>query len=104
GANALWFMYEPVLISKRSFERLTTEQQQAMLAAAKKAETYFAEEGPKGETRMKETFTKAGVEVVSLSKEQHDAWMPVARESSYQYFAEKVNGGKELLDKAVAVP
>src|SRR5690606_13120138 len=55
GENALWFMYEPVLISKRSFERLTPEQQEAMLAAAKKAEAYFAEEGPKGETRMKET-------------------------------------------------
>ncbi|MHB0851191.1 TRAP transporter substrate-binding protein [Stutzerimonas nitrititolerans] len=103
GENALWFMYEPVLISKRSFERLTPEQQEVMLAAAKKAEAYFAEEGPKGEKRMNETFSKAGVEVVSLSKEEHDAWMQVARESSYQYFAEKVKGGKDLLDKALAV-
>lgn len=92
GDNALWFMYEPVLISKRSFERLTPEQQEAMLAAASKAEAYFAEEGPKGEKRMNETFAKASVEVVSLSKEEHDAWMQVARESSYQYFAEKVKG------------
>ncbi|HWV08849.1 MULTISPECIES: TRAP transporter substrate-binding protein DctP [unclassified Pseudomonas] len=103
GENALWFMYEPVLISKKTFERLNQAQKDALLAAAKKAEAYFTEEGPKGEQRMVETFTKAGVEVVKLSKEQHDAWMQVARESSYKYFAEKVKGGQELLDKALAV-
>jgi TRAP-type C4-dicarboxylate transport system substrate-binding protein len=103
GEHAIWFMYEPVLISKRTFERLTPEQKEVMLAAAAKAEAYFAQEGPKGEQRMNETFTKAGVKVVSLSKEEHDAWMEVARESSYKYFAEKVKGGKDLLDKALAV-
>ena len=30
GENALWFMYEPVLISKKTFDRLTPEQQQAL--------------------------------------------------------------------------
>src|SRR5690606_16855133 len=93
GDNALWFVHEPVMISKRSFDRLKPEQKEALLAAAKKAEAYFAEEGPKGEERMNEVFTKAGVKVVSLSAEEHDAWMQVARESSYRYFADKVKGG-----------
>lgn len=103
GENALWFMYEPVLISKRTFERLNQQQKDALLAGARKAEAYFAEEGPKGEKRMTDIFTKAGVKVVSLSKEEHDAWMEVARASSYKQFSEKVKGGKELLDKALAV-
>ena len=30
GANALWFMYEPVLISERSWNSLTAEQQSAL--------------------------------------------------------------------------
>src|SRR5207253_4733393 len=30
GDNALWFMYEPVLISKRSFDRLNKQQQDAL--------------------------------------------------------------------------
>ncbi|QLF93318.1 TRAP transporter substrate-binding protein DctP [Pseudomonas sp. ABC1] len=103
GDNALWFMYEPVLISKKSFERLNEAQQEALLRGARKAEAYFAEEGPKGEQRMKDIFTKAGVEVVTLSKEQHDAWMEIARNSAYKVFSERVKGGKELLDKALAV-
>src|SRR6478736_5814204 len=44
GDNALWFMYEPVLMSKRSFEKLDKKQQDTLLAAGKKSEEYFAKE------------------------------------------------------------
>ena len=43
GEFALWFMYEPILMSKESFESLTPEQQQALLDAGQKAEDYFFE-------------------------------------------------------------
>jgi TRAP-type C4-dicarboxylate transport system substrate-binding protein len=43
GDYALWFMYEPILMSKTSFERLTPEQQQALMDAGQKAEDYFFE-------------------------------------------------------------
>ena len=42
GDNALWFMYEPVLMSKKSFSRLDKKQQDALIAAGKKAHAYFA--------------------------------------------------------------
>src|SRR5215475_9003726 len=41
GENALWFMYEPVLMSKKSFERLNKQQQEVLLKSGKKAEDYF---------------------------------------------------------------
>ena len=49
GDNALWFMYEPVLMSKKSFDRLDKKQQEALVAAGKKAQAYFAKEaqGPR---------------------------------------------------------
>jgi TRAP-type C4-dicarboxylate transport system substrate-binding protein len=40
GNNALWFMYEPVLMSKKSFDKLNKQQQDAMIAAGKKAQAY----------------------------------------------------------------
>ncbi|NYT86412.1 TRAP transporter substrate-binding protein DctP [Pollutimonas harenae] len=103
GENALWFMYEPVIMSKKVYEGLKPEQQQAIMAAAKKAEEYFIGESRKGEQKMIDTFTKAGVEVVSMSPEDFNAWMEVAKTSSYKNFAEKVKGGEELLNKALAV-
>lgn len=103
GENALWFMYEPILMSKQVYEGLTKEQQDAILAAAEKAEAYFSEEIKKGDQVMVDTFKKAGVEVVEMSKADYDAWLAIAKESSYKNFAEKVEGGEELIQKALAV-
>ncbi len=104
GDNALWFMYEPVLIAKRSFERLNDTQKQVLLAAAKKSEEYFFAESKKLDEQFVETFKKAGVQVVEMTPEQVKMWQDVARQTSYKTFAEKVPGGKELIEKALAVP
>ncbi|MBF6617986.1 TRAP transporter substrate-binding protein [Pollutimonas thiosulfatoxidans] len=103
GENALWFMYEPVIMSKKVYDGLKPEQQKAILDAAKKAEDYFTAESRKGEQKMVDTFTKAGVQVVTMSEADFNAWMDVAKSSSYKNFAEKVKGGDELLKKALAV-
>ena len=41
GKFGLWFMYEPILISKKSFNALNDKQKKALLAAGKKAEKYM---------------------------------------------------------------
>src|SRR5476649_208867 len=41
GDNALWFMYQPLLMSKKSFEKLDKKQQDVIIAAGKKAQDYF---------------------------------------------------------------
>ena len=41
GNNALWFMYEPVLMSKKNFEKLNKQQQDAIIKAGKDAQAYY---------------------------------------------------------------
>lgn len=103
GENALWFMYEPVLMSKKVFERLTEEQRKAIMAAGKKSEEFFDTEIRKGDQKMIDAFKKANVEVVEMSKENYDAWLEVAKKSAYEKFSKDVSGGKELIEKALAV-
>jgi TRAP-type C4-dicarboxylate transport system substrate-binding protein len=103
GENALWFMYEPVLVSKQTMERLKPEQRKALIDAGKKAEIYFDEEIRKGDKKLIDTYRSAGVEVTEMSKADYDAWLAIAKESSYKNFAEKVKGGDELIKKALAV-
>jgi TRAP-type C4-dicarboxylate transport system substrate-binding protein len=103
GENALWFMYEPLLMSKETFERLSKEQQDAVLAAGKKAEEYFDSQAVAIDDKMIETFKNAGVEIAEMSAEDYDAWLAIAQETSYKNFAEKVEGGKDLIDAALAV-
>lgn len=103
GDNAMWFMYEPVLISKRSWDKLNEAQKKALTAASKKAENYFNVESKKLDDEMVEVFKKNNVKVVSMSDSDAEAWRAVANKTSYKVFAEKVPGGKELIEKALSV-
>src|SRR5229473_8045417 len=103
GDNALWFMYEPVLLSKRSFERLNKQQQDALITAGKKAQDYFVKESKGLDDQMVKTFKDHKVEVVTMTPEEYEAWLDVARKSSYAEFAAEVPDGKKLIDEALAV-
>ncbi len=103
GDNALWFMYEPVLMSKKSFDRLDQKQRDALLAAGRKAQAYFAKETRGLDDKLVKTFKEHNVEVVTLTPAEYDAWLKVARESSYAEFAKEVPDGKQLIDAALAV-
>ena len=96
-------MYEPVLMSKKSFERLDKKQQDALLKAGKKAQDYFAKEGKGLDDEMVKAFKEHNVEVVTLTPAEYDAWINVAKQSSYAEFAKEVPDGKQLVDDALSV-
>jgi TRAP-type C4-dicarboxylate transport system substrate-binding protein len=103
GDYALWFMYEPILMSKKSWNKLNKAQQNALMAAGKKAEEYMTAEAKGLDSKMVEVYKKAGVKVVTMTADQAAAWKAIANETSYKIFSEKVPGGKELIEKALAV-
>ena len=103
GDVALWFMYQPLLMNKSTFEGLNEEQQAALLAASEKAEAFYLEEAKKQDAASVEVFQKANVEIAEMSPEDFDAWRALAQETSYKAFVEEVPDGQELLDMALAV-
>ncbi len=103
GDTALWFMYQPLIMNKTTFEDLTEEQQAALMAAAEKAEAYYLTEGKKGDDMARETFREAGVEIAEMSEEDFEAWRELAKETAFKVFVEETPNGQELLDKALAV-
>jgi TRAP-type C4-dicarboxylate transport system substrate-binding protein len=103
GDNALWFMYEPVLMSKKSFTRLNKKQQDVLMQAGKKSEQFFASKAKGLDDEMVKVFKDHNVEVVTLSAAEYDAWLKVAEKSSYAEFAKDVPNGKKLIDDALRV-
>jgi len=103
GENALWFMYEPVLMSKKAFDKLNKKQQDALLKAGKKAQDYFSKEAKGLDDAMVKAFKEHKVEVVTLTPAEYDAWIKVAKESSYAEFAKEVPDGRQLIDDALSV-
>jgi len=103
GKHALWFMYEPILMSKQSFDHLNAKQQQVLIKAGKKAEQFAYKAGKDVDKNLVKVYKKHGVKVVTMSAAQAAAWRAVAERSSYKSFADKVKGGRELLDMALSV-
>jgi TRAP-type C4-dicarboxylate transport system substrate-binding protein len=103
GEHALWFMYEPVLMSKRRWDRLDEAQRAAFLAASQHAEDYFFEQAKALDLQMEEEFRSAGVEIAHMSAEQAQAWKDIALRTSYETFSQDVEGGAELIEQALAV-
>ena len=104
GDVALWFMYQPLLINKSTFEGLEPEQQEALMAASEKAQAFYLEEAKAADEAAAEAFRQAGVEVAEMSQEDFDAWREVAQRSSFENFvAEYPDEGQRLLDMALSV-
>jgi TRAP-type C4-dicarboxylate transport system substrate-binding protein len=103
GENALWVMYEPILMSKMSFDKLSEAQQKEILKAGKIAEEFATKASIEADDKLVAAYKKAGVKVVEMTAEQAAMWRKIADESSYKAFAEQVKGGRELLDMALSV-
>ncbi|MGB3553340.1 MAG: TRAP transporter substrate-binding protein DctP [Jannaschia sp.] len=103
GEYALWFMYQPLLMNKTTFEGLTEAQQAALTEASAKAEAFYLEEAKKEDGESRRVFEEAGVEIDDMTEAEFEAWRTLARETSYKAFVEETPGGQELLDLALAV-
>ena len=103
GKYALWFMYQPLLMSKKSFDKLNPKQKEAILAAGKKAEQYITKESAKLDSDMEKVFKEKGVQIHQMTEADFNAWIALAKKTSYKKFAEKVKDGDKLIAKALAV-
>ena len=103
GDVALWFMYQPLLMNKSTFDGLSSEQQDALMSASANAQAFYLEEAKKEDAASVDVFKEAGVEIADMSTEEFTAWRDVAQESSYADFVAELPDGQELLDMALAV-
>jgi len=103
GEYALWFMYQPLLMNKTTFDGLTPEQQAALRAGSEKAQAFYLDEAKKQDAASAQTFRDNGVEIAEMSVEEFTAWRDLAQKTSYKAFVEETPNGQELLDLALSV-
>ncbi len=96
-------MYEPALMSKKSFDKLDKKQQKVLLAAGWKAQKYYEDKAEPVDEATIKAYKDHGVEVKTLSDAQYNDWLDIAKKSSYVKFAKDVPDGKKLIDEALSV-
>jgi TRAP-type transport system periplasmic protein len=103
GNNALWMMYEPVLMSKKNFEALSKAQQAAVTKAGKDAQAYYDSKAQAVDDETIKAFKDHHVEVATLDDAQFAVWLALAKKTSYADYAKDVPNGQHLLDEALEV-
>ena len=103
GQYGLWFMYEPILVSKKSFNALNAKQKAALLAAGKKAEEYMFGQVAALDKKMEDTYKAKGVKLAYMTEKDYNEWVEIAKKTSFKEFAAKVPAGASLIKKALAV-
>ena len=99
GGNTFWFMFEPLIISKDVFDRLTPEQQKIMEDVGQELQNFAYEASEKDDIRVDKQFSAAGVNVTPMDDQAFMAWRKVSK-PVWQDFATDVKGGAELLELA----
>jgi TRAP-type transport system periplasmic protein len=103
GHNALCFMYEPVVVSKRVFDRLDDAQRHELRAAGRKTGAAFETEAADNDQRALAVLQAAGVNISGMTPADYYAWLAAARRSAYASVACNILGGDELISKALSV-
>jgi len=101
--RTIWFMFEPLLISKDTWNKLTPAQQKIFTEVGASLEKFAIDAAKADDLKMAEVYTKAGVKVVDMDEATFNRWREIAKKSSYKDFAEKAPNGQALLDMALSV-
>jgi len=101
--RTIWFMFEPLLISKETWNKLTPAQQKIFTEVGVSLEKFAIEAAKADDQKLAEVYAKAGVKVVDMDEATFNRWREIAKKSAYKDFAEKAPNGQALLDMALSV-
>lgn len=98
GDYTLWWLLQPLVMSKAAWDKLTPAQKKIFQAAADKSDAWFKDAQAKAVTNMEAVYKKAGAEVKPLTKQEFDAWIDLAKKTAWPEFQAKSADAKELLE------
>jgi TRAP-type C4-dicarboxylate transport system substrate-binding protein len=101
--KTFWFMFEPIMMAKATFDKLTPEQQKIVMDVGASLEKFGMDAAKADDQKLAEVYKSAGDGVQDMNEAAFAKWRDVARASSWKDFEEKVPNGKKLLEMAVAV-
>jgi TRAP-type C4-dicarboxylate transport system substrate-binding protein len=103
--GAYWFMLEPLLISKATFDRLTREQRTTLLAVGAELEAFARKSAQMDDAAVVSLFTGKGGRAVDLTSASLRKWQEIARNTAWKDYGSRNENCAKLLalaEKTVA--
>jgi TRAP-type C4-dicarboxylate transport system substrate-binding protein len=85
--GAYWFMFEPLLMSKSVFDRLSKEQQVAVMAVGGELETFARKAAQQDDAAVASVYQGVHAKIVDLNPASLKKWQEVARNTAWQEYA-----------------
>ena len=99
---SIWYMAENLIISQKTWDRLTPEQQQIFMEVAEwMHENWIYDNFKTLVDKLIKAYTDAGVDIHYMTEAEFNAWLEFAKGTAWKNYAETVPGGQELLDLAI---
>ena len=87
--SAYWFMFEPLMMSKAVFDKLTKEQQSVVMAVGAEMETFARKSAQLDDSAVAAVYQKVGAKVVDLTPAQVKKWQAIARTTAWKDYGDK---------------
>jgi TRAP-type transport system periplasmic protein len=101
--GSIWFMCEPLLMSKDIFESLPAGQQKIIVEAGAEMEPFGTAEAKKDDEGVAKIYAAKGAKVVDFSESDIAKWRAVAEATAWKDFSSKSSEAEELLQSARSV-
>lgn len=85
--KAYWYMFEPLLMSKVIFDRLSKDQQAAIMAVGAEMEQFALKEAKQDDMTVATVYEKTGAKVVDLNAATVKKWQDIARVTAWKDYA-----------------
>jgi TRAP-type C4-dicarboxylate transport system substrate-binding protein len=87
--GSYWFMFEPLMMSKAVFDKLTPAQQAAVMAAGAEAEAFARRAAQEDDAAVAAVYQGANAQIVDLNADTLKKWQAIARETAWVDYAGK---------------
>ena len=98
--KAYWFMFEPLMISKEVFGKLTRAQQDIVMAVGAEQEKFALDAARADDKLVAEVYAKAGAKVYDIDEPTLRKWQAIAKATAWKDYADRNESCKALIAAA----
>jgi len=84
-----WFMFEPLMMSKAIFDKLSKEQQTIIMEVGEEMEKFGRNAAQQDDLQLAGVYRKAGIPVSELNPAVLKKWQTIARATAWKDYSEK---------------
>ncbi|MEB0137449.1 MULTISPECIES: TRAP transporter substrate-binding protein DctP [unclassified Undibacterium] len=98
--QSYWYMFEPLMMSKAIFDKLSREQQSLIMTVGAELEQFAIKAAKQDDLAVATVYEKKGAKVVDLSPASVKKWQAIARTTAWKDYSDRNESCAKLMKLA----